>query len=296
MPRVDKESTTVTEKSEETAAKTSTAGSKTTAASKGAKKTTKTSASATAAATGTKQTTAARKTATAKTAATKSTAAKVAKTTGAKTTGAKTTVAKKTAAKTTKAGGAKKKSDDVLEAGETVEPATDTLGTEQSPAEATETKNSEEKEKNAAVTEAGGFIVSDADEEDAPAQQVVSAGATADPVKDYLKQIGKVALLNAAEEVDLAKRIEAGMYAEHLLDAGGITEPRESMDYKWIIHDGRIAKNHLLEANLRLVVSLAKRYTGRGMLFLDLIQEGNLGLIRAVEKFDYTKGFKFSTY
>ncbi|MCF2587878.1 RNA polymerase sigma factor [Brevibacterium sp. UCMA 11752] len=286
MPRVDKESTTVTEKSEGTAAKTSTAGSKTTAASKGATKTTKTSASATAAETGTKQTTAARKTTTAKAAATKSTAAKV----------AKTAAAKKTVTKPTKAAGAKKKSDDVLETGEAVEPATDTLGTEQSPAEATETKNSEEKEKNAAVTEAGGFIVSDADEEDAPAQQVVSAGATADPVKDYLKQIGKVALLNAAEEVDLAKRIEAGMYAEHLLDAGGITEPRESMDYKWIIHDGRIAKNHLLEANLRLVVSLAKRYTGRGMLFLDLIQEGNLGLIRAVEKFDYTKGFKFSTY
>ncbi|MCF2571830.1 RNA polymerase sigma factor [Brevibacterium sp. UCMA 11754] len=286
MPRVDKESTTVTEKSEGTAANTSTAGSKTTAASKGAKKTTKTSASATAAETGTKQTTAARKTTTAKAAATKSTAAKV----------AKTAAAKKTVTKPTKAAGAKKKSDDVLETGEAAEPATDALGTEQSPAEATETKNSEEKEKNAAVTEAGGFIVSDADEEDAPAQQVVSAGATADPVKDYLKQIGKVALLNAAEEVDLAKRIEAGMYAEHLLDAGGITEPRESMDYKWIIHDGRIAKNHLLEANLRLVVSLAKRYTGRGMLFLDLIQEGNLGLIRAVEKFDYTKGFKFSTY
>ena len=276
----------MTEKSEGTAANTSTAGSKTTAASKGAKKTTKTSASATAAETGTKQTTAARKTTTAKVAATKSTAAKV----------AKTAAGKKTVTKPTKAAGAKKKSDDVLETGEAAEPATDTLGTEQSPAEATETKNSEEKEKNAAVTEAGGFIVSDADEEDAPAQQVVSAGATADPVKDYLKQIGKVALLNAAEEVDLAKRIEAGMYAEHLLDAGGITEPRESMDYKWIIHDGRIAKNHLLEANLRLVVSLAKRYTGRGMLFLDLIQEGNLGLIRAVEKFDYTKGFKFSTY
>ncbi|SMX64107.1 RNA polymerase primary sigma factor [Brevibacterium antiquum] len=303
----------MTEKSEGTAAKTSTAGSKTAAASKGATKTTKTTASATAAETGTKQTTAARKTATAKTAATKPTAKTAATKPTAKTAAtkptaktaatkptaakvAKTTGAKKTAAKPTKAAGAKKKSDDALEAGETVEPATDTLGTEQSPAEATETKNSEEKEKNAAVTEAGGFIVSDADDEDAPAQQVVSAGATADPVKDYLKQIGKVALLNAAEEVDLAKRIEAGMYAEHLLDAGGITEPRESMDYKWIIHDGRIAKNHLLEANLRLVVSLAKRYTGRGMLFLDLIQEGNLGLIRAVEKFDYTKGFKFSTY
>src|SRR5699024_1855365 len=115
-------------------------------------------------------------------------------------------------------------------------------------------------------------------------------------VKDYLKQIGKVALLNAAEEGDQAKRIEAGMYAEHRLDAGEGTDPRETVDYKWIIHDGRIPKNHLLEANLRLVVSLAKRYTGRGMLFLALIQEGNLGLIRAVEKFDYTKGFKFSTY
>ena len=275
----------MTEKSEETAAKTSTGGSKTTAASKGAKKAT-TSASATAAETGAKKTTAASKTTAAKTATTKSTAAKLAKTTGAK----------KATATPTKDAGAKKKSDDVLEAGVEVEPAADALGTEQSPAEATETKNSEEQEKNAAVTEAGGFIVSDADDEDAPAQQVVSAGATADPVKDYLKQIGKVALLNAAEEVDLAKRIEAGMYAEHLLDAGDISEPRESMDYKWIIHDGRIAKNHLLEANLRLVVSLAKRYTGRGMLFLDLIQEGNLGLIRAVEKFDYTKGFKFSTY
>ncbi|MDN5634132.1 MAG: RNA polymerase sigma factor [Brevibacterium sp.] len=286
MPRVDKESTTVTEKSEGTAAKTSTAGSKTTAATKGAKKTTKTSASATAAETGAKKTAAANKTTAEKAAPTKSTAAKVAKTTGAK----------KTTANSAEATGAKKKSDDVLETSEPVEPATDALGTEQSPAEATETKNSEEKEKNAAVTEAGGFIVSDADEEDAPAQQVISAGATADPVKDYLKQIGKVALLNAAEEVDLAKRIEAGMYAEHLLDAGDIPEPRESMDYKWIVHDGRIAKNHLLEANLRLVVSLAKRYTGRGMLFLDLIQEGNLGLIRAVEKFDYTKGFKFSTY
>ncbi|GAA4389901.1 RNA polymerase sigma factor [Brevibacterium pityocampae] len=161
--------------------------------------------------------------------------------------------------------------------------------------EETETKNSQEEKKNEAVKEAGGFVVSDADD-DAPAQQVVSAGATADPVKDYLKQIGKVALLNAAEEVDLAKRIEAGMYAEHLLAEGTVTEARDIRDYKWIIHDGRIAKNHLLEANLRLVVSLAKRYTGRGMLFLDLIQEGNLGLIRAVEKFDYTKGFKFSTY
>ncbi|HET7415251.1 MAG TPA: RNA polymerase sigma factor [Arthrobacter sp.] len=141
-----------------------------------------------------------------------------------------------------------------------------------------------------------GFVYSDADDDDAPAQQVISAGATADPVKDYLKQIGKVALLNAEQEVDLALRIEAGLFAEHKLAEGKDLPEKLKRELKWVIHDGKRAKNHLLEANLRLVVSLAKRYTGRGMLFLDLIQEGNLGLIRAVEKFDYTKGFKFSTY
>ena len=147
-----------------------------------------------------------------------------------------------------------------------------------------------------------GFVYSDADDDDAPAQQVVSAGATADPVKDYLKQIGKVALLNAEQEVDLALRIEAGLYADEklaadeLLPADKRMDPKLKRELQWVSHDGKRAKNHLLEANLRLVVSLAKRYTGRGMLFLDLIQEGNLGLIRAVEKFDYTKGFKFSTY
>ncbi|MFC8192773.1 RNA polymerase sigma factor [Cellulomonas sp. NPDC057328] len=141
-----------------------------------------------------------------------------------------------------------------------------------------------------------GFVYSDADDDDAPAQQVVTAGATADPVKDYLKQIGKVALLNAEQEVELAKRIEAGLFAEERLNAGIQMEPKLRRELEWIAQDGRRAKNHLLEANLRLVVSLAKRYTGRGMLFLDLIQEGNLGLIRAVEKFDYTKGYKFSTY
>ncbi|MGV8978702.1 MAG: RNA polymerase sigma factor [Cellulomonas sp.] len=145
-------------------------------------------------------------------------------------------------------------------------------------------------------TEDTGFVYSDADDDDAPAQQVVTAGATADPVKDYLKQIGKVALLNAEQEVDLAKRIEAGLFAEERLNAGITLEPKTRREFEWIAGDGRRAKNHLLEANLRLVVSLAKRYTGRGMLFLDLIQEGNLGLIRAVEKFDYTKGYKFSTY
>jgi RNA polymerase primary sigma factor len=145
-------------------------------------------------------------------------------------------------------------------------------------------------------SEAAGFVIRDDDEDDAPAQQVVTAGATADPVKDYLKQIGKVALLNAEQEVELAKRIEAGLFAEEKLNAGGKMDMKLKRELWWISQDGKNAKNHLLEANLRLVVSLAKRYTGRGMLFLDLIQEGNLGLIRAVEKFDYTKGFKFSTY
>ncbi|MCO6008841.1 RNA polymerase sigma factor [Actinoallomurus purpureus] len=140
------------------------------------------------------------------------------------------------------------------------------------------------------------FVIGD-DDEDAPAQQIAAAGATADPVKDYLKQIGKVPLLNAEQEVELAKRIEAGLFAEEKLALERhILEFQVLEDLEWIAEDGRRAKNHLLEANLRLVVSLAKRYTGRGMLFLDLIQEGNLGLIRAVEKFDYTKGYKFSTY
>ncbi|MFI7495184.1 RNA polymerase sigma factor [Kocuria sp. M4R2S49] len=171
-----------------------------------------------------------------------------------------------------------------------------------------EVDEDEETEEEAAPEEAAaapapkdektsGFVITANDDDDAPAQQVVSAGATADPVKDYLKQIGKVALLNAEQEVDLALRIEAGLYAEHkLADGKDSLDPQTRKELRWVIHDGKRAKNHLLEANLRLVVSLAKRYTGRGMLFLDLIQEGNLGLIRAVEKFDYTKGFKFSTY
>jgi RNA polymerase primary sigma factor len=141
-----------------------------------------------------------------------------------------------------------------------------------------------------------GFVYGDGDD-DLPAAQVASAGATADPVKDYLRQIGKVPLLNAEQEVELAKRIEAGLFAvEKLAQAAGALPQGQRIDMQWIADDGRRAKNHLVEANLRLVVSLAKRYTGRGMLFLDLIQEGSLGLIRAVEKFDYTKGYKFSTY
>jgi RNA polymerase primary sigma factor len=159
-------------------------------------------------------------------------------------------------------------------------------------------EDGEEVAGKAAVAATGsGFVYSDADDDDAPVQQVMSAGATADPVKDYLKQIGKVALLNAEQEVDLALRIEAGLFAEEKIAADdGSMDPKLKRELEYVIHDGKRAKNHLLEANLRLVVSLAKRYTGRGMLFLDLIQEGNLGLIRAVEKFDYTKGFKFSTY
>jgi RNA polymerase primary sigma factor len=154
----------------------------------------------------------------------------------------------------------------------------------------------EEAKLEEQLAEDEGFTLSEADDADEPEQQVMAAGATADPVKDYLKQIGKVALLNAEQEVELAKRIEAGLFADEKLNDDHTKIKTSQHDFEWIAEDGRRAKNHLLEANLRLVVSLAKRYTGRGMLFLDLIQEGNLGLIRAVEKFDYTKGYKFSTY
>ena len=139
--------------------------------------------------------------------------------------------------------------------------------------------------------------VSGDDDQDLPAPRVAAAGATADPVKDYLAQIGKVPLLTAGQEVELAKRIEAVLFAEHkLADGSGVLRAGQRTDLERVADDGRRAKDHLLEANLRLVVSLAKRHTGRGMLFLDLIQEGNLGLIRGVEKFDYTTGYKFSTY
>ncbi|WP_420898458.1 RNA polymerase sigma factor [Cryobacterium lactosi] len=145
----------------------------------------------------------------------------------------------------------------------------------------------------------GALVLSLVDDEDeVPVYSSAITGATADPVKDYLKQIGKVALLNAAEEVELAMRIEAGLFAEDKLSQMTDAEKKSALgrELQWVAKDGARAKSHLLGANLRLVVSLAKRYTGRGMQFLDLIQEGNLGLIRAVEKFDYTKGFKFSTY
>ncbi|MGY3205153.1 RNA polymerase sigma factor [Streptomyces sp. TE5632] len=133
------------------------------------------------------------------------------------------------------------------------------------------------------------------DETDAPARQLPSGDGTVDQVKDYLRLIAKVRLLTAEQEVELSKRIEAGLYAEHLLEEAR-PNPESGRELTLLAEDGRRAKNHFTEANLRLVVSVAKRYTGRGLQFLDLVQEGNTGLIRAVEKFDYTKGFKFSTY
>lgn len=204
-----------------------------------------------------------------------------AKKVAAKKTTAKKAVAKKTVAKkATAKKSASKQDDEIL----------DDEATEETPAKG------KPGEGEPAEEGAQGFVLSDEDEDDAPAQQVAAAGATADPVKDYLKQIGKVPLLNAEQEVELAKRIEAGLFAEDKLANADKLAPKLKRELEIIAEDGRRAKNHLLEANLRLVVSLAKRYTGRGMLFLDLIQEGNLGLIRAVEKFDYTKGYKFSTY
>nr|WP_169548882.1 RNA polymerase sigma factor [Nocardiopsis lucentensis] len=244
---------------------------------------------------------------------TDTTAAK--KTPAKKTTTAKKAAPKKTPAKKTttakKATATKKSAKKDLElapAGEFADEGLDDLehtGAElelvEDPADATDkdTKPAKPEAVGAPTvpkSEDESFVLYD-DDDDAPAAQVVAAGATADPVKDYLKQIGKVPLLNAEQEVELAKRIEAGLFAEEKLSEEGDVLSFELRDeLEWIAEDGGRAKKHLLEANLRLVVSLAKRYTGRGMLFLDLIQEGNLGLIRAVEKFDYTKGFKFSTY
>lgn len=200
-------------------------------------------------------------------------------------------------ASSAKSSGAKKKTGDVAEAAELTHSTSSgrrSRGTGTHPRGKAALKGHHRRGRR---NEKSGFTISEKDEADEPAQQVTVAGATADPVKDYLKQIGKVPLLNAEEEVDLARRIEAGLYADYKMkqDAQTMTS-KEMRDLRAISIDGQHAKNHLLEANLRLVVSLAKRYTGRGMLFLDLIQEGNLGLIRAVEKFDYAKGYKFSTY
>jgi RNA polymerase primary sigma factor len=177
-------------------------------------------------------------------------------------------------------------------------------GAAASPTKAAAGESSEDEEivEPSEKDKASGDFVWDEDESEAlrQARKDAELTASADSVRAYLKQIGKVALLNAEEEVELAKRIEAGLYATQLttelVDRGEKLPAAQRRDMAWICRDGDRAKNHLLEANLRLVVSLAKRYTGRGMAFLDLIQEGNLGLIRAVEKFDYTKGYKFSTY
>jgi RNA polymerase primary sigma factor len=187
--------------------------------------------------------------------------------------------------------------DDAAETGDDAEDTPDAAA----PKKAAESDDDEEEATKPAFTEplpTGAIVISSSDEDDVPVYSAQITGATADPVKDYLKQIGKVPLLNAAEEVELAMRIEAGLFAEEKLSQMSAAEKTSQLglDLQWVARDGQRAKSHLLGANLRLVVSLAKRYTGRGMQFLDLIQEGNLGLIRAVEKFDYTKGFKFSTY
>jgi RNA polymerase primary sigma factor len=227
---------------------------------------------------------------------TKASATKASATTASKT---PRTATAKTAAKPK--GKAKAASDDELEdedGAEAVEVAEPEVV-----ADTTDDESAEGDEEAAPViTEphpTGALVLRATDDEDeVPVYSSTITGATADPVKDYLKQIGKVALLNAAEEVELAMRIEAGLFAEEKLSHMSDTEKRNQLgrELQWVAKDGQRAKSHLLGANLRLVVSLAKRYTGRGMQFLDLIQEGNLGLIRAVEKFDYTKGFKFSTY
>ena len=238
---------------------------------------------------------------TAKKAAAKKTAAK--KTTARKTTAKKTT-AKKTAAKKTAATATSAKAKDAQAAegaeDEEIEDDSDlAIDGDFDPEldEGVTASDDEEEEEADTVDE-----VWNEDESAAlrQARKDAELTASADSVRAYLKQIGKVALLTAEEEVSLAKRIEAGLYAQYKIDmakeAGERLAHAQRRDLREISRDGQRAKNHLLEANLRLVVSLAKRYTGRGMAFLDLIQEGNLGLIRAVEKFDYSKGYKFSTY
>jgi len=226
-------------------------------------------------------------------------------------TGTKTTAKKAAGAKTARApkkapaakAGAPKKAGDGPE-GEEPEDIDnpDLSDLEEVEVEPVEEPVEEPEEKDPKEAGKDGDFVWDEEESEAlrQARKDAELTASADSVRAYLKQIGKVALLNAEEEVELAKRIEAGLYAAERVrkseDEGEKLQPQMRRDLRWIVRDGERAKNHLLEANLRLVVSLAKRYTGRGMAFLDLIQEGNLGLIRAVEKFDYTKGYKFSTY
>jgi RNA polymerase primary sigma factor len=234
----------------------------------------------------------------------------------------KTTKTAAAGAKKAKAGEANKKADAAGEAAEGEEPdlespnledleeveidvVDDTVEeepAEKEPAASARSSSSSSGSSGGKETKDGDFVW-DEEESEAlrQARKDAELTASADSVRAYLKQIGKVALLNAEEEVELAKRIEAGLYAAERVrkaeeESSEKLVPQMRRDLRWIVRDGERAKNHLLEANLRLVVSLAKRYTGRGMAFLDLIQEGNLGLIRAVEKFDYTKGYKFSTY
>ncbi|MEP6842794.1 MAG: RNA polymerase sigma factor [Pseudolysinimonas sp.] len=245
--------------------------------------------------------------------------APVAKATAAKSPAAKSTAAKPSAKKASAAGAKSDNGPDVEEldadgvAGDDDEDDTEAVVADEPEADkdapadpdaeaADDSDDDDDETKSTGTDEAlptGALRLSmTEDEDDVPVYSSAITGATADPVKDYLKQIGKVALLNAAEEVELAMRIEAGLFAEEKLSHMTDAEKRSPLgrELSWVARDGQRAKSHLLGANLRLVVSLAKRYTGRGMQFLDLIQEGNLGLIRAVEKFDYTKGFKFSTY
>ncbi|MCD7100498.1 RNA polymerase sigma factor [Pseudoclavibacter sp. 13-3] len=249
----------------------------------------KTSTASASAATGAKRSTA-KKTTSAKASSTKSATAKKATTKKA----AHKTATKKKASTRAKADTAKTTTASADAATTTAQPSAGTKPAVGHEPDAAKTKS--------AGLPSGGYVLSMKEEEEVPSISTAITGATVDPVKDYLKQIGKVALLNAVQEVQLAKRIEAGLFAQELLrrdEAGELKKhysPAERRELKWVSRDGTKAKNHLLGANLRLVVSLAKRYTGRGMQFLDLIQEGNLGLIRAVEKFDFTKGFKFSTY
>ncbi|WP_400998392.1 RNA polymerase sigma factor [Agromyces sp. GXQ0307] len=235
-----------------------------------------------------------------KAASSKSTASKKSATPASKT--PRTSTAKGAKAKSAKAKGADNTDEEELDDDAEIEvAAAEDTSDEAAGEESSDESGDDEEAKPAAIEPhpTGAIVLRASDDEDEiPVYSTTITGATADPVKDYLKQIGKVALLNAAEEVELAMRIEAGLFAEEKLSHMSDAEKRSQLgrELQWVARDGQRAKSHLLGANLRLVVSLAKRYTGRGMQFLDLIQEGNLGLIRAVEKFDYTKGFKFSTY
>ena len=258
------------------------------------------------------KTAAATKAATTKTATTKTATTKTA---AAKAPAAKAPAAKKPATKRSTASKASSPATDGVDDDETdepVEPTADAIAADDdtstteitivvaddSDDDSDDDDDSDGDSGSAGPLPTGAIVLSNTEDDEVPVYSTTITGATADPVKDYLKQIGKVPLLNAAEEVELAMRIEAGLFAEEKLSTMTEKEKRTALgrDLSWVARDGQRAKNHLLGANLRLVVPLAKRYTGRGMQFLDLIQEGNLGLIRAVEKFDYTKGFKFSTY